>query len=259
MLVSSGWTCSRSPRRTSPRFPAPKSRSYSCYPQQYDRDFLLCQYFGKLGGMSITHGTPPKVRPYSGRDLTVNSTGGVLFHGGSLFSSVELQAMRMDGLMEHVYGQSYVRVDQPATPAIRAQAAIDAVPKGLRQRVVIARQSAAWVYGCAPAPLVVSLVTDHRRRTTVLPPFSDAVMHQVTLGPCDTQVIGGVEVTSPLRTALDVAVHGEDPWAVESLRLIAAHPKLRCPLQLVVASLEASARVPGKTRALTRLREAMRS
>ncbi|NJC22248.1 hypothetical protein BJ994_001324 [Arthrobacter pigmenti] len=208
--------------------------------------------------MSLTQGQPLPVRYPPRRNLAVNSTGGVLFHGGTLFSEVELQAMQLDGLMVHVCGNSYVRTDQPATPAIRAQSAINVVPRALQHRVALARQSAAWVYGCAPAPAIVSLVTDHRRRTTALPPFSDAVMHQVTLGPCDLHAIGGVDVTSPLRTALDTAIHGQDDWAVEALRRISSMPELRCPLELVILSLESSARVPGKARALSRLREALR-
>ncbi|WP_323961691.1 hypothetical protein GC088_07040 [Arthrobacter sp. JZ12] len=207
--------------------------------------------------MPLPPGTATGLRPGQ-RNLSINSTGGVLFHGGNLFTHAELQAMRMDGLMTHVCGKSYVRTDQPATPAIRAQSAINSVPRSLHRRVALARQSAAWVYGCAPAPALVSLVTDHRRRTTALPAFSDAVMHQVTLGPCDLRSIGGVEVTSPLRTALDIAIHGQDPWAVVALQNIAASPELRCPLHLVVLSLESSSRIPGKSRALGRLREALR-
>lgn len=207
--------------------------------------------------MPSTQASP--VQPAAARrDLAINSTGGVLFHGGALFSSAELQAMCLDGLMVHVCGDSYVRTDQPFTPAIRAQSAINAVPRSLHRRVALARQSAAWVYGCAPAPAVVSLVTDHRRRTTALPAFSAAVMHQVTLGPCDLHTVGGVEVTSPLRTALDVAIHGQDAWAVDALKRIAAASELRCPLHLVILSLENTARVPGKARALNRLREALR-
>lgn len=208
--------------------------------------------------MSLTQGSSVQGRAAARRDLAINSTGGVLFHGGSLFTHVELQAMRLDGLMAHVCGKSYVRMDQPSTPGIRARSAMNAVPESLHRRVALARQSAAWVYGCAPAPEIVSLVTDHRRRTTALPAFSEAIMHQVTLGPCDLSTIGGVDVTSPLRTALDVAVHGSDAWAVNTLQNIAAASALRCPLHLVVLSLEASPRVPGKGRALSRLREAMR-
>lgn len=191
------------------------------------------------------------------RQRSVTSTGGVLFHAGEIFSAVELQAMQVDGLMQRVVGRSYLRMDYQENAHVRAQSAINCIPRQLRSKVALARQSAAWVYGCAPAPDVVHLVTDHRRRTTALPLFSEAVMHQVTLGPLDVGTVGGVGVTAPLRTALDVAVHGADPLAVEILRRLAAEPGLRCPLPLVAAALLNTRRVPGKTRALQRLQEAM--
>lgn len=184
----------------------------------------------------------------------VTSTGGALFHAGDLFSSAELQAMRLDGLVNHVIGDSYLRSDFREDAAIRSQAAARSVPYSLRPRVALGRTCAAWVYGCARVPVLISLVTDHRRRTTALPPFTPAVMHQVALGPFDINTVGGVSVTTPLRTALDIAVHGEDRDAVSILRAIGRSPELGCPLRLVEAALVNASRVPGKMRALNRLR-----
>ncbi len=189
--------------------------------------------------------------------VPVNSTGGVLFRADDIFSSEELQAMRIDGLVHRVCGQSYARADHHLDPASRAQSAMLCVPRSLRSKVVLARQSAAWVYGCSALPATVILVTDHRRRTTALPPFSDALMHQVALGPCDVHLIGGVGVTAPLRTALDVAVHGHDAWTAPTLVRLATLPGLNCDLRLVVMALEAARRVPGKNRALARLQAAL--
>lgn len=200
---------------------------------------------------------PAAVPLRAGQPLPVNSTGGVLFHAGEIFSVVELQAMRMDGLVSRVLGESYLRADHRPDPVLRALAAINCVPRALHTRVALGRQSAAWVYGCAPPPKLVSLVTDHRRRTTALPPFSDAAMHQVTLGPYDVNLVGGVPVTTPLRTALDIAVHGQDPWAGEALKRISADAALDCSLALVITALQSTRRVPGKGRALHRLTESM--
>ncbi|WP_051427313.1 hypothetical protein [Arthrobacter sp. H20] len=199
----------------------------------------------------------PSAAPPGNRGEPVTSSGGSLFRANDIFSSAELQAMRIDGLLNRVCGEAYARADHHLDPPSRAQSAILCVPEQLRTKVALARQSAAWVYGCAALPETVNLVTDHRRRTTALPPFSDALMHQVALGPCDVQVIGGVGVTSPLRTALDVAVHGHDSWAVQSLIRLAKAPALSCDLVLVVRALEATRRVPGKNRALARLQTAM--
>lgn len=207
-----------------------------------------------LGSMAFAQlGTTPV--PETG--VPVNSTGGVLFRADDIFSSAELQAMRIDGLVHRVCGQSYARADHHLDPASRAQSAMLCVPGPLRSKVVLARQSAAWVYGCSALPTAVILVTDHRRRTTALPPFSDALMHQVALGPCDVRLVGGVGVTAPLRTALDIAVHGNDAWTVPTLVRLATLPGLNCDLRLVVTALEAARRVPGKNRALARLQSAM--
>ncbi|MHA7283831.1 hypothetical protein [Arthrobacter sp. TMS2-4] len=188
----------------------------------------------------------------------VTSTGGALFHAGDIFTSPELQAMRLEGLVRLVIGGSYLRSDFRENPAIRAQAAARSIPSSVRPRVALGRSCAAWVYGCASPPAVISLVTDHRRRTTALPPFTPAVMHQVALGPFDVNRVGGVPVTTPLRTALDIAVHGEDRDAVGILRAIGGDRSLDCPLRLVEAALVNASRVPGKTRALSRVRAARR-
>lgn len=181
-----------------------------------------------------------------------------LFHAGDAFSAVELQAMRIDGLLQRVCGDSYIPVGQPCGPAARAKASVHRLPDVLRSRVAVARYSAAWVYGCASLPPVLHLATDHRKRTTALPPHSRAVMHQVALGPRDLLNLGGIAVTTPLRTALDIAVHGEERSAVAILGRLSADAALACPLGLVAAALRAAHRVPGKAAGLRRLEDAMR-
>lgn len=198
---------------------------------------------------------PPERHPGVGV-APVTSTGRALFHAGEIFTSAELQTMRLDGLVHLVIGDSYLRSDVRENPAARSRAAAHSVPQSLRPRVAIGRTCAAWIYGCAPPPTVISLVTDHRRRTTALPPFTRAVMHQVALGPFDVNLVGGVSVTTPLRTALDIAVHGDERDAVTILRAIGSSATLDCPLRLVEVALVSTSRVPGKTRALDRLRAA---
>ena len=202
---------------------------------------------------SLRAAAPPE-RLLGAAASVITSTGGALFHAGEVFTSAELQAMRLEGLVRLVIGDSYLRSDFTEDPATRSRAAAHSVPQSIRPRVALGRTCAAWVYGCTRPPALISLVTDHRRRTTALPPFAPAVMHQVALGPFDVNLVGGVSVTTPLRTALDIAVHGEDRDAVLILRAIGRAPELDCPLRLVEAALVNTPRVPGKTRALTRLR-----
>ncbi len=166
--------------------------------------------------------------------------------------------MTLDGLVRRVYRETYRRSDYPEDAAARARAASNALPPPLRGRVALGRQCAAWVYGCAPPPPLLSVVTDHRRRTTAVPASGSTTMHQVALGPFDVNLVGGVPVTTPMRTALDLAIHGAEPTAVDILSALASAAGLDCSLRLVEAALSSTRRVPGKTRALERLRQARR-
>ncbi|GAA1338385.1 hypothetical protein [Arthrobacter roseus] len=182
--------------------------------------------------------------------------GSQMFTAGAVFSYPELQAMAMDGLLRRVYGKSYLMTGTAESPALRALSALNALPPTLRDRATLGRGTAAWVLDCAGAPDKLSILTDRRRRTSALRPFSDAVMHEVALGPLDVVTIGGVRVTTPMRTAMDIALHGNDATCGETLRRLGLHPQLGCSLKRVSLMLETVSRAPGKSRALARLREA---
>ncbi len=203
-------------------------------------------------------------RPGSAKDRAESASSVIrtapstqLFTAGGTFTHPELQSMAIDGLVQRVYGRSYRISGVSETPALRALSALNALPPTLRRRVTLGRATAAWVLGCAGPPDKLSLLTDHRRRTSALRPFSDAVMHEVALGPMDVVIIGGVRVTTPLRTAMDIALHGSEQTAGDILRRLALHPQLGCSLRSVALMLENVSRAPGKARALSRLQEAM--
>lgn len=195
--------------------------------------------------------------PYPGVLPTVTSTGGAIFFAGGDFSGVELQAMTADGLLKRVYAQTYVRWDIEPDPVCRALAAGQCLTERLLERTMLGRFTAAWIYGCAPPPRQLQLLIDHGRRTTALPPFSPAVLHEVQLGPADGMDIAGVTVTTPLRTAVDIARHGPGGPAVRALLAIGADPVLRCPLGYVRSELESLNRLPGKSTALQRVDAAL--
>ena len=182
--------------------------------------------------------------PSPGSIPEVTSTGGAIFHPGGLFSEEELQGMCRDLLLTRVYGSTYVRWDVRPGPLARALAAHHHLPAGLRGRHVFGRLTAAWIYGCAPPPRQLALLADTRRRSTSLPPFSGAVLHQVTLGPADRLELGGVPVTQPLRTAVDVALHAPPTEAADVLLLMSREPGLNAPLHYVRTLLRSGHRVP---------------
>lgn len=206
---------------------------------------------GKGGGM------PATMFPYPGVLPETTSTGGALFTAGGIFSAVELRAMEMDGLLRRVYGETYVRWDISPDPVCRALAAAACLPPKQRPRIMLGRLTAAWVYGCAPPPARLALLVDHGRRTTALAPFSPAVLHEVRLGPADGMDIAGVRVSTPLRTASDLARHGPEEESVQALLALAANPALHCPLGHVRAITAATQRLPGKAAALDRLDRAI--
>lgn len=195
---------------------------------------------------------PATLFPCPGVLPAFTSTGGALFFADGHFSSVELQAMERDGLVRWLYTDSYVRWDIEPDPVCRALAAAHALPARFRERILLGRFTAAWIYGCAPAPRKLQLLVDHHSRTTALPPFSSAVLHEVQLGSEDGMDIAGIAVTTPLRTAADLARHGPEEEAVQALLAIAANPVLRCSLAEVRGAVEAGPR-PGKSAALRRV------
>jgi len=196
---------------------------------------------------------PATLFPYPGVLPAFTSTGGALFFADGHFSSVELQAMERDGLVRWLYTDSYVRWDIEPDPVCRALAAAHALPARLRGKIMLGRFTAAWIYGCAPAPRKLQLLVDHRSRTTALPPFSAAVLHEVQLASEDGMDIAGIAVTTPLRTAADLARHGPEEEAVQALLAISANPVLRCPLAEIRCAVEDGPRQPGKSGALRRV------
>lgn len=165
--------------------------------------------------------------------------------------------MRLEGLLVNVYGPGFALLWEPVTPRHRAAAAYFSLPGHVRRKVVLGRMTAAWVYGCAPAPQKLSVLLDHRHRTTSQGRYRLALIHEVALGPLDTVTIGGVPVSTPLRTALDVALHAPDQEAAPVLRALAGASGLGCQLDAVRQAVEARPRLPGKSRALQRLDAAM--
>ncbi|MFH5877501.1 hypothetical protein [Arthrobacter sp. NA-172] len=113
--------------------------------------------------------------------------------------------------------------------------------------------TAAWIYGCADAPERLSLLVDAKHRISSLRSARDCILHEVRLGQLDVVSIGGLLVTSPLRTAVDVALHVEEDRALPALRQLLSRDELGVRLRLVTLAVEASPRVPHKKAALHKL------
>ena len=112
----------------------------------------------------------------------------------------ELWAACRDGELVPLSSSAFIFADLPQTPAVRALA----VQPVLGQRMIIERQSAAWVHGAlkrAPRIHTVAVRYEHRSRAA----HGHATIREVVLRRGDTTMIAGIEVTTPLRTAVDLS------------------------------------------------------
>lgn len=176
-----------------------------------------------------------------------------LYSPGVLFSWPELQAMASDGVLTQLYQRGYMPPGTRSTPQLRARAAACTIPPAIRQRVVAGRMTAAWIYGCAREPDRLALLVDANRRISSLRSTRGCSFHEVRLGEFDVVSLGGLMVSSPLRTAVDIALHVEAERALPALGALLARPELDVRLRLLRLAVEASPRVPHKKAALEKL------
>ena len=176
-----------------------------------------------------------------------------LYSPGRPFAWPELQSLAADGILAQFHQHGFTLPEAPASPQLRARAAANAVPAAVRQRVVAGRMTAAWIYGCAAEPDKLALLVDAKRRVSGLRNTRGCTLHEVRLGPFDVVSMGGLMVSSPLRTALDIALHVEAHRALPALTGLLARPEKDVRLRLLVLAIEATPRVPHKRAALEKL------
>ncbi len=158
--------------------------------------------------------------------------------------AAELSAAVLDGDLVRV-GDAFVPVDEPQDPALRAAVVRPRLAPGL----VIAGRTAAWVWGAAWR-LDEPISCCHAPR--VRPGLAAGVVVQrVVLRPGDVVAVGDVLVTSPLRTALDLA---RAPEADFDERLLARQLRgSQLTTADVIAEIERRPRMPRRLLALRRL------
>jgi hypothetical protein len=128
----------------------------------------------------------------------------------------ELASARLDGELFALAG-SWCPVDALDGPETRAGALARTAP----HRAVAERLTAAWIYGLTPEPGGHQFCVDARARTSK-PPGAGPHLREVRLGRNDTVLLGRFPVTTPLRTALDLARWGSGPRHRADTALIAA-------------------------------------
>ena len=180
-----------------------------------------------------------------------------LYAPGRIFTWNELQGMAFDGILMPLYGKNYSSPGVAITHRLRARAAALSVPERIRTKVVAGRLTAAWIYGCAKPPEKLSLLVDAKHRISSLRGTRPCSLHEVRLGQMDVVSLGGMLVSTPLRTAADIALHVESERALPVLGRLLDRQELGVRLRLLVLAVEAAPRVPHKKRALATLAQLM--
>lgn len=165
---------------------------------------------------------------------------------------VELDAARLDGELYRL-ADSWCPVDVLELPAVRARAVL----ADRSSRLIAELGTAAWVWGAKPvAPVVQEFCVDIAARAR-LGPGSLATVREIVLDDDDLCDLDGVRVTSPLRTAVDLArfragFGGDEAALVAALASIGSFGLDDC-----AAHMERRRNLPGKRRAIERLRLAL--
>ena len=154
-----------------------------------------------------------------------------------------------DGMLQRLVDDAYAPATSTPSPELRAASLAAILNARLRRRTVVGRMSAAWIYGCAPAPPAPVLLVPAPRRLSSTGRGHGALLHEVVLGDYDVLEFGALLVTSPLRTAVDVAVHSEGALAMQTLRRLLGTPGLGLTAPLVGRAIETLPRQPHKRRA----------
>ena len=116
----------------------------------------------------------------------------------------ELLAAALDGEVFRV-GGAFAPIDEIVGPAHRAHAILDPAPA----RYIAEQRSAAWVWGAIEAPPAIhEFCVDIGARVTASPARRQHV-REVVIEPQEITTFGGVSVTTPLRTAVDLARFSE--------------------------------------------------
>jgi hypothetical protein len=114
---------------------------------------------------------------------------------------VAWQVLLRDGDLVPLRDDAALPAGIPASPALRAAAVAPLVPA----RCAVARAAAVWVHLGGPPPDRVHVVAPRRVRVPDPAPGRSAAV--TDLADRDVVVVGGVRVTTPRRTAVDLLSH----------------------------------------------------
>lgn len=187
---------------------------------------------------------------------------GLLHTLGAGFSASERAAMIRDGLMRELLGPVCSPALAPVTRRERAEALHATLPEAVLAAGVLHRTAAAWFLSCAPQPEALQIMVHRRRRTTMRPDLAGAggvrwEVRQLVHEPQDVDRFHGVAVTTPVRTAADLACW-DGPGSWEALLTLLGAPHLGVQPQDAVRLLRERTHLPGRRAGIMAVRRACR-
>jgi hypothetical protein len=165
-----------------------------------------------------------------------------LYFAGDRLSGAELTAARLDGDLVEV-GEAFMPADAVETREMRA-GSLRAIVGETRAAT---HASAAWIHGALADPPIVHSVQRASTRRARIPVDVRVHVRDLLLPAADVESIGGILVTTPVRTVVDAA--RTDDGVLDAL--LAWRPEL---LDAAIAWLAASGPVHHKRTALATLR-----
>lgn len=112
----------------------------------------------------------------------------------------ELLAARLDGDVYSV-GDAFAPIDECEQPHHRARS----IAVTVSPRLIAERATAAWIHGARPTPPAVHQVCTSYFARTRPAHERPLVLREVVIGPDEVESIGGIAVTTVLRTAIDLS------------------------------------------------------
>lgn len=167
-------------------------------------------------------------------------------HAGRLLTSAELMSARLDGELVSI-GAAFQFIDLPDSTLARAASL---APSLHDSRAIISERTAAWVWGWVPECRTVSTCVSIAARIPSTARRLQAT-REVVISVDDVALLGGVRVTTPLRTVVDLARLDADDAVVDIISTaLSAHDVSEAALH---AALERSRSVAHIARARRRV------
>jgi len=161
----------------------------------------------------------------------------------------ELAAARLDGELFRI-DDCFAPVDEIEQPQHRAGALRAVLP----ERLIAEQRSAAWIWGALDAPPTHHELCVTAGARTRSPGIGWMRVREVVIEPAEIATVAGLQLTTPLRTAVDLARFSADFGEAEELMV--AWLMLHCSFGVIdcVDDMQRRRNLPNKRQAIARLK-----